>query len=99
MVPPDRGSRGAQPPGEYFLAHIAIAALLTGGALWAMRRRGNGLAEFLFFAALVQLAVPILPVSRPHYYVFGVLLPAGLYAPRCPHPPGPSPSCPSALAP
>ena len=84
MVHPDRGSRAAQPPGEYFLAHIAIAALLTGGALWAMRRRGDGLAEFLFFAALVQLVVPILPVSRPHYYVFGILILAGLYAAEWP---------------
>jgi hypothetical protein len=54
--------------------------LLTAGALWAMRRRGDALAEFLFFAALVQLVVPILPVSRPHYYVFGILVLAGLFS-------------------
>jgi hypothetical protein len=84
MVHPDRKTRALQPSGEYFLAHIAIAALLTGGTLWAMRRRGGPLAEFLFFAALVQLVVPILPVSRPHYYVFGILVLAGLHAAEWP---------------
>ncbi len=81
---PDRTTRVAQPPVEYFLAHIALSALLTAGALWAMRRRADALGEFLFFAALVQLMVPILPVSRPHYYAFGSLILAGLYAAEWP---------------
>ena len=77
---PDREARAAEPPRGYFLAHIAIAILLTGGVLWFMRRSRDGLADFLFFAALVQLMVPVLPVARPHYYVFGILVLAGLYA-------------------
>ncbi len=77
---PIREERAAEPPHGYFLAHIGIALLLTGGVLWVMRRPGDGLSEFLFFAALAQLAVPILPVSRPHYYVSGILPLAGLYA-------------------
>jgi len=81
---PIRDSRAAAPPLPYFLAHIAIAAVLSVLALWAMRRRGDGLAEFLFFAALVQLVVPILPVSRPHYYVFSTLILAGLFAAQWP---------------
>jgi hypothetical protein len=84
MVHPLRQGRAKQPPGEYFLAHVAISVLLSGGALWALRRRGDGLGEFLFFAALVQLVVPILPVSRPHYYVFGILALAGLCADQWP---------------
>jgi len=80
VVHPIRDSRAPQPPLPYFLAHIAISAALTAAALWAMRRRADVLGEFLFFAALVQLVVPILPVSRPHYYVFGTLVLAGLYA-------------------
>ena len=77
---PIRGERAPVPPTAYYLAHIALSILLTAGALWAMRRRGDALAEFLFFAALVQLVVPILPVSRPHYYVFGILVLAGLFS-------------------
>ncbi len=77
---PVRETRAPLPPGGYFLAHIAIALLLTGGVLWGMRRPGDRLTEFLFFATLVQLAVPVLPVSRPHYYVVGILVLAGLYA-------------------
>jgi hypothetical protein len=81
---PIRESRAPEPPLPYFLAHIAVSALLTAGALWLMRRRGDGLAEFLFFAALVQLVIPILPVSRPHYYVCGALILAGLSAAQWP---------------
>ena len=77
---PNRDERAPQPPTIYYLAHVALSVLLTAGALWAMRRRGDALAEFLFFAALVQLVVPILPVSRPHYYVFGILVLAGLFS-------------------
>jgi len=77
---PDREVRAAEPPAGYFLVHIGLSLLLTSGILWVMRRPGDRLAEFLFFAALVQLVVPILPVSRPHYYVFGILVLAGLYA-------------------
>jgi hypothetical protein len=77
---PIREARAAEPPYGYLLAHMAIAVLLTGGVLWVMRRPGDRLAEFLFFAALALLAVPILPFSRPHDYAFGVLPLAGLYA-------------------
>ena len=79
MVHPDPSERAGEPPRAYYLVHIALSVMLTAGALWAMRRRGDALAEFLFFAALVQLVVPILPVSRPHYYVFGILVLAGLF--------------------
>ena len=34
----------------------------------------------MFFAALVQLSVPICPVSRPHYYAYGTVAFAGLLA-------------------
>ncbi len=97
-VHPDRQTRAPQPPSEYFLAHIAVSVLLTGGALWVMRRKGDALAEFLFFAALVQLVVPILPVSRPHYYVFGILVIAGLYAAEWPRRRGLWPGWPMACA-
>jgi hypothetical protein len=80
IVHPNRETRAAEPPTEYFLAHVALALVLTGGVLWIMRRPGDGLTNYLFFAALVQLMVPVLPVSRPHYYTFGVLALAGLYA-------------------
>src|SRR5262249_6160704 len=84
VLHPIRDSRAPQPPLVYFLVHIAISAALTALALWAMRRRADLLGEFLFFAALGQLVVPILPVSRPHYYVFGTLVLAGLYAVQWP---------------
>jgi hypothetical protein len=83
-VHPIRESRAPAPPLPYFLAHIAVSALLTAGALWVMRRRGDSLSEFLFFAALVQLVIPILPVSRPHYYVCSALILAGLCAAQWP---------------
>lgn len=81
---PNRQTRASQPPMPYVLAHIALSGLLTAGALWAMRRRGDPLAEFLAFAALCLLMVPILPVSRPHYYSIGLLALAGLYAAKWP---------------
>jgi hypothetical protein len=88
FVHPDPRERGPQPPTVYYLAHIGLSLLLSAGALWAMRRRGDGLAEFLFFAALVQLVVPILPVSRPHYYVFGIMALAGLFSAQWAQRPG-----------
>jgi hypothetical protein len=48
------------------------------------RSRGDPLAEFLLFAALALLMVPILPITRPHYYAFGALAFAGLYAAEWP---------------
>jgi hypothetical protein len=77
---PDRETRLPQPPMPYLLAHIALSGLFTAGALWAMRRRGDPLGEFLAFAALSLLMIPILPVSRMHYYALGALAFAGLYA-------------------
>ncbi len=95
---PIRDNRAPQPSLPYFLAHIALSAALTGAALWAMRRRADALGEYLFFAALVQLVVPILPVSRPHYYVFGTLILAGLYAAQWPRRRGLWPGWPLAIA-
>lgn len=98
VLHPIRDSRAPQPPFIYFLVHIALSAVLTGAALWAMRRRADALGEFLFFAALVQLVVPILPVSRPHYYVFGTLVLAGLFAVQWPRRRGLWPGWPLAIA-
>ena len=49
-------------------------------ALLAMRHRTDPLGELLFFGALMQLMIPILPVSRPHYYAIGALTSAALLA-------------------
>ena len=79
-VNPVRSERAATPPKLYFILHIVISALVTAAALWFMRRRGDPVAEFLYFAALVELAIPILPVSRPHYYLLGAIPFTGLLA-------------------
>jgi len=76
---PDRASRAPAPPQGYFFAHIALSLVLTAAALWAMRRRRDRFGEYLFFAALVLLAIPMLPVARPHYYLLGMLAVAGLF--------------------
>ena len=70
---PDARDRSRLPPRPYFIAHIAIAGLVTLAAIWMMRRRGDALSEILYFAALAQLMVPILPVSRPHYFTLEIL--------------------------
>ena len=80
VMHPHRSERQVVPPSGYFAAHLLVSAAVTAAALLAMRRRGDVLAEFLFFAVLVQLAVPISPVSRPHYYAFGTIALAGLLA-------------------
>ncbi len=76
---PDRDSRAPAPPQDYFLAHIALSLALSAAALWAMRRRCDTFGEYLFFAALVLLAIPMLPVARPHYFLLGILAVAGLF--------------------
>jgi len=76
---PDRDSRAPRPPQAYFFAHIALSLVLSAAALWAMRRRRDRFGEYLFFAALVLLAIPMLPVARPHYYLLGILAVAGLF--------------------
>ncbi len=81
---PDPATRAPAPPAGYFIAHIAVSAALTIAVLWFMRRRGDPLSEFLFFAALALIMVPMLPVSRPHYYALGALAFAGLYASEWP---------------
>jgi Glycosyltransferase family 87 len=68
------------PPRLYFLIHIAVSFLLTIAALLSMRRRADALGEFLFFASLALLVVPISPVPRPHYYALGTLAVAGIVA-------------------
>ncbi len=77
---PQRENRAAQLPPGYFLAHLATSLAITAGALWFMRRRRGPLGEYLFFSTLVLLAIPILPVSRPHYFMLGLLAVAGLLA-------------------
>ena len=81
---PSPTGRAAVPPRAYFIAHIAVSAVLTLAVLWFMRRRGDPLTEFLLFAALALLMAPILPVARPHYYALGALAFAGLYAAEWP---------------
>ncbi len=76
---PDRQNRDATPPRAFFLAHIALSLVVTAAALFALRRRRDPLGEVLFFTALIVLAIPILPVSRPHYYVLGIPALAGLF--------------------
>jgi alpha-1,2-mannosyltransferase len=68
------------PPPVYFAVHIAFSISLTMIALLAMRHRTDPLGELLFFGALMQLMIPILPVSRPHYYAIGALTSAALLA-------------------
>ena len=77
---PQRESRASQLPEGYFLAHLATSLLITAAALWAMRRRRGPLGEYLFFSSLALLAIPMLPVSRPHYFMLGLLVVAGLLA-------------------
>ena len=81
---PSPTGRAAVPPRAYFIAHIAVSAVLTLAVLWFMRRRGDPLTEFMLFAALALLMAPILPVARPHYYALGALAFAGLYAAEWP---------------
>ncbi len=81
---PDPAKRAPLPPTGYFIAHIAVSATLTVAVMWWMRRRGDPLSEFLFFAAIALMMVPMLPVSRPHYYELGALAFAGLYASEWP---------------
>jgi len=81
---PDATNRPNFPPTGYFIAHLAVSGVLTLAVLWVMRRRGDPLAEFLLFAALAVLVVPILPVARPHYYALAALAFAGLYAAEWP---------------
>jgi hypothetical protein len=76
---PGRDSRDPAPPQNYFFAHIALSLALTAAALWAMRRRRDRFGEYLFFAALVLIAIPMLPVARPHYYLLGILAVVGLF--------------------
>ena len=94
---PERALRAPVPPAGYFHAHIAISAVLTLAILWCMRRRGDPLAEFLFFAALALAMIPILPVSRPHYYALAALAFAGLYAAEWPRRRGLWPGWPTAI--
>jgi hypothetical protein len=75
---PDPQTRDPVPPTPYFIAHVAIAALLTLGLLWIMRRGGDPLSELLYLSALAVIMVPILPVSRPNSFAFEVLTFAAL---------------------
>ena len=81
---PDSVNRPNFPSTGYFIAHLAVSGVLTLAVLWAMRRRGDPLGEFLLFAALAVLVVPILPVARPHYYALAAVAFAGLYAAEWP---------------
>jgi len=94
---PDPARRAPVPPAQYFYAHIAIAGVLTVAILWSMRRRGDPLAEFLLFSALALAMIPILPVSRPHYYALAALAFAGLYAAEWPRRRGLWPGWPTTL--
>jgi hypothetical protein len=80
VLHPEREGRAAQLPPGYFLAHVAASLAITAGAFWIMRRRRGPVGEYLFFSSLVLLAIPILPVSRPHYFMLGLLAVAGLLA-------------------
>jgi len=68
------------PPHLFFVLHAIISALATAAALLAMRKRADGLGEFLFFAGLACLCLPILPVSRPHYFAIAAIALAGVLA-------------------
>jgi hypothetical protein len=68
------------PPPLYFALHVVLSIVLTLIALLAMRHRTDPLGELLFFAGLMQLMIPILPVSRPHYYAIGALAATALLA-------------------
>jgi hypothetical protein len=76
---PNRDSRDPAPPQGYFFAHIVLSLTLSAAVLWAMRRRRDRFGEYLFFAALVLLAIPMLPVARPHYFLLGILAVSGLF--------------------
>lgn len=77
---PDRQNREPTPPDVYFLVHIAVSIVVTATALLALRKPGDPLGEFLLFAGLILLSIPILPVSRPHYFLLGIPALAGLLA-------------------
>jgi hypothetical protein len=93
---PVRATRAKTPPKPFLVVHLVISALVTAGALWLMRRRGDPVAEFLFFGALAVLAIPILPVSRPHYFLLGVIPFMGLLAVEWPRHRGLWPGWPAA---
>jgi hypothetical protein len=95
-VHPIRATRAKTPPKPFLIAHLAISALVNAGALWLMRRKGDPVAELLFFGALAVLAVPILPVSRPHYFLLGVIPFMGLLASEWPRYKGLWPGWPTA---
>jgi alpha-1,2-mannosyltransferase len=75
---PDPQARAPQLPPGYFPAHVAISLALTAAALWVMRRRCAPFGDYLFFSALALLSIPILPVSRPHYFLLGLPAVAGM---------------------
>ncbi len=81
---PIRDARAEVPPKGYFVAHIVVSVLLSLAVLAFMRRRGDQLSDLLFLAALALLMVPILPVSRPHYYALGAVAVAGLLSAEWP---------------
>jgi len=80
----DRENRAHLPPTSYFFAHIAVSVTLTMAVLLFIRQRSDAIGETLFFSVLVLLAVPISPVSRPHYYALASIAWAGLLAAEWP---------------
>ncbi len=82
---PDAATRAPTPPTAYFITGLAISAVLTLGVIAMMWRRSDALGEFLYFSALAVLMAPILPVSRPHYFLPEVLAFAGLFAAEWPN--------------
>jgi hypothetical protein len=94
---PVRADRAKTVPSVFFPVHLAISAVVTAIALWLMRRRGDPVAEFLYFAALVEIAIPILPVSRPHYFLLGAIPLMGLLAVEWPRNKGLWPGRPLAM--
>jgi alpha-1,2-mannosyltransferase len=98
MVQPSRADRAKVPPTPYFIAHLVISLGLTAGALFLMRQRGDALTEVLFILALVPLMVPIVPVSRPHYYALAAPVFQALLVAEWPRRRGLWPGWPVALA-
>ncbi|MFI4974245.1 MAG: glycosyltransferase family 87 protein [Caulobacterales bacterium] len=83
LLHPFRATRPAAIPHVYALVHYALCAVVTAITLWAAgwrRRPADPLGEVLFIGALTTALLPMIPVSRDHYFALSFPLVMALVA-------------------